>query len=321
MDTNLDLVSKNYGLWEIKSSCVLQWWVVNSTYKVITSKWSFLFQKLNKKIFSIKKLYDYLNFYKIYSKQFFLPRLYFSGTWDPFFQWDNRYWRVWDYIDNDKCDVDEHIVYQAGCWLAKFHNIWYKTGYKSSNKKFHDIQRYLKKLQKIILKDSNPLKFAKIRHYHDYILSELKIYNSRNFKQNILIHWDAKLWNILFKNREFLTLIDYDTISNDNVYVELWDAFRSWAKTPDYTFDKDLFLAGIAWYNKFSLIHTDKELILDNVWYIILELLIRFIIDYFEEDFFVWDKSNFATASDYHVFRIQKYIWYYEDIIRYKNFL
>ena len=102
-------------------------------------------------------------------------------------------------------------------------------------------------------------------------------------------------------------MLDFDTLSNMALPLELGDAMRSWCNpvgenSTDTTFSMENYGAGLQGY-----ISCAPEFITEEEWASILpatqiiyvELAARFCADALCEDYFSWDSNRFASHSEH----------------------
>jgi len=119
-----------------------------------------------------------------------------------------------------------------------------------------------------------------------------------------VLHGDPKLENFLFDERGIaIGLIDLDTVREGALLWELADAFRSWAgllnAEPAPMFDAEVFRAAWQAYQRHGLALTEAEgkKLPAAVRAVVLDLGRRYLADYFEEAYFAWDRSRYASPA------------------------
>ena len=272
--------------------------IVNINHKLITDH---IKKKINK---------NDLNFY---SQRWEVPSLIRCTSNNLFlYPFDGGFWRAMVYIeDTFSFDIldDKLMAYQTGLGLAKFHlscsDFDYKN-LKSSINYFHNTKYFIdqfyislndyefgkqdehvnKRLQELILSLSKHIVYV------EYILGLLE---KKSIDQNI-IHGDPKLSNFLFdiQYKYVVSLIDLDTVSSGCLPNDLADCIRSICniagEDPDnienVSFDVDYcnyFLKGY-----FSTSNKNGDygfgLLLEFIYLIIVELIIRFLNDFLQSN-------------------------------------
>ena len=136
-----------------------------------------------------------------------------------------------------------------------------------------------------------------------------------------IIHGDPKLENFLFlPSGRVSGLIDLDTVRRGTLLWELADAFRSWAALRDpedlVHLDRKIFMAAAEAYKKYGLVLTEEE------WSQLpaatramsLNLARRYLTDYFEEQYFAWDKLNYSSLAEQNLKRGRGLLRLAEDL-------
>jgi Ser/Thr protein kinase RdoA (MazF antagonist) len=128
-----------------------------------------------------------------------------------------------------------------------------------------------------------------------------------------IIHGDLKATNILFHHGrpEALALVDLDTLAHGTLAVELGDALRSWCNPtdesdPDARFDAARFEAAVQGYAETAadlLAPEEIEALVPGVETIALELASRFAADVYEDRYFGWDATRFASRVEHNLAR------------------
>jgi len=120
-----------------------------------------------------------------------------------------------------------------------------------------------------------------------------------------VVHGDPKLENFLFDEAgKALALIDWDTVRVGSVLWELADGLRSWAGDrlagDEVVLRESLFLAGVSAYRAYGLPLAEDEW-RRLPWAVgarTLNLAYRYWADYFEESYFVWDRSRYPGLAE-----------------------
>lgn len=137
-----------------------------------------------------------------------------------------------------------------------------------------------------------------------------------------IIHGDLKISNFLFDDQgTVLGLIDLDTFMYHNRYVDLGDAFRSWASQAA-GFNLESFQAGLRGYARSGALSELKpSLIVQGIQLITLELAIRFLRDYVEDYYFDWQPQLYPSRKAHNLARCHKQISIYQDLCRQEQVL
>jgi Ser/Thr protein kinase RdoA (MazF antagonist) len=127
------------------------------------------------------------------------------------------------------------------------------------------------------------------------------------------VHGDLKISNLVFRSDPLraVALVDLDTLGRGSLAFELGDAMRSWCNprgedSGSVTFDLAIFAAAIQGFREVAdSIVTDAERasIAIGLETVCVELAARFAIDAFEDRYFGWDPSRFATRRAHNLVR------------------
>ncbi|MBW1709835.1 MAG: phosphotransferase [Deltaproteobacteria bacterium] len=125
-----------------------------------------------------------------------------------------------------------------------------------------------------------------------------------------VLHGDPKLENFLFDEYELASgLIDLDIVRYGSLLWELADALRSWSviRGPEDRagLSQDIFIEAVRSYRKHGLDLTPEE------WRqlpaatraMALDLARRYLTDYFEEEYFAWDKDQYPSLAEQNLIR------------------
>tara|TARA_Y100001968_G_scaffold227167_1_gene209890 strand:- start:71 stop:1234 length:1164 start_codon:yes stop_codon:yes gene_type:complete len=234
-------------------------------------------------------------------------------------------WRAMKYIDNTlsfEVLEDNKMSFQTGLGLAKFHRMCCDIDLaklENTIKDFHNTNHYIdqfcnitkdinffrlnykdnKRVQNLVFNLSNHISYVKS------LLGYLKIKSI----QPSLIHGDPKLSNFLFdiEHKYVVSLIDLDTVSSGYLLTDMADCIRSICnlagEDPDdiknVCFDINCckyFLKGyFSMHNKGG--HYYFELLPEFIYLIIVELTIRFLIDFLQSN--TYFKIKYQTQNLY----------------------
>ncbi len=132
-----------------------------------------------------------------------------------------------------------------------------------------------------------------------------------------LIHGDPKFDNFLFGSSveriDIAALIDWDTLMEGHVLVDLGDMSRSFCRENGNGFDPFVFGAICRNYTGGlePIAHND---ILNATKLITLELSARFLIDWFENRYFGWDPAKFPSRRASNLAAARRYFEYWKTM-------
>jgi Ser/Thr protein kinase RdoA (MazF antagonist) len=134
------------------------------------------------------------------------------------------------------------------------------------------------------------------------------------------IHGDPKISNLLFDAKgRACGVVDLDTCNRRPLLVETGDMFRSWCgleeDNPENEFRLDVFGAGWKGYSSTASISSrERKLVPLSVATITLELASRFLADYFNDNYFGWDSSRYASRREHNLARARGQLGLYRDV-------
>jgi Ser/Thr protein kinase RdoA (MazF antagonist) len=127
------------------------------------------------------------------------------------------------------------------------------------------------------------------------------------------VHGDLKISNLLFRREPLraLALVDLDTLGKGTLAFELGDAMRSWCNpagedASSIRFELPIFAAAIGGFRSVATsLATADELasIVVGIETVCLELAARFCVDVFDNNYFGWDATRFASRRAHNLIR------------------
>lgn len=238
---------------------------------------------------------------------------------------ENNYYRIYQYIDNSIVydnSIDTKIIYNAGKAFGNFARLLIDypiTELYETIPNFHNTEMYYQKLLADI-KIASPERVQEVTKELDFIIMHKRYYSLITNKLGTkdlpyrVIHNDAKINNVMMnkKTTEYLAVIDLDTVMPGSILFDYGDGIRSAASTTseneqDLTkikFDLDSFKAYTDGYlSEMTPYITTEELSLmgESIRIITLELAIRFLDDYINNDIYFkinYEKHNLNRAKN-----------------------
>lgn len=296
---------------------------------------NYLLQMINKNVFCdpvavIKNsnlILDYINEDTLYYIKTKKNTNYFLDS-------NKNYWRIYNYIDNSfslSSTNNLYIIYQAGKAFGSFHKKLINFDYIKLNEtipNFHNTSKYVEKF-KILSKDKSS-RFKRIQREYDKILNyENKCtLLDRSYFSGLLplrtTHNDTKINNVLFnkRNNRYITVIDFDTVMPGLFAHDFGDGARSVCSvheedhldyyTASFSIEKfKAYAQGFLSQTKNILTEYEKETLYDGILALTLELSIRFLIDYLEDD--IYFKTKYL---EHNYVRGLNQLYLAEDIIK-----
>lgn len=241
------------------------------------------------------------------------PRLLHTTDNQRCIRQGDKLWRLYTHLDGITCNTvtEPALAYEAGAVLARFHRALLDLDYQFKNRRsgVHDTARHLFNLRTALqarqghprYMDVQPLALEILEH-----AGRLPVLPDLAPRK---VHGDPKINNCLFSRETHtgLCMLDFDTLSDMVLPLELGDAMRSWCNPAgenagDASFSVDNFRAALEGYGGIA-----REFISPEEWNSILpatqiiyvELASRFCADALNEDFFSWDSERFASHSEH----------------------
>ena len=131
------------------------------------------------------------------------------------------------------------------------------------------------------------------------------------------IHGDLKISNLLFATAPLRghCLVDLDTVGHGTLAFELGDAMRSWCNPHGedagrVTFDIRIFQAAMDAYfaaatSSLGYSVVERQSVVHGLLRVCVELAARFCVDIFDDNYFGWDATRFASRRAHNLVRAQ----------------
>lgn len=222
---------------------------------------------------------------------------------------EGRLWRLLTYLEGQTFAHIHHpaLAESAGALVARFHRavatLDHTFLFVRAN--VHDTALHLAQLEAA----SHMAENDGVRSLADEILEGARLlpHLPEDLPRHVS-HGDLKISNVLCASPvEARALIDLDTLGRLPLAHELGDAWRSWCNprgedTADTTFDLRIFTAAVKGYAAYArdlVSPRESALLVAGVETIALELAARFCLDAFEDRYFGWDPSRFASRKEH----------------------
>ena len=322
---DLTNITKAYGLGQVKSSEKLRSGIVHQTFltRVETGTRNIV-QNMNKELFFAGNG-DFSRIFEAWTSNYLiiaqaLAEMDFS-TAKPLeikgnfcLELDGCFWRVFEFIENDgEVAVDEEIAFAAAKALSQFHRVMRRINFipQFPIPNFHNTPAISKKLR-VLFKQNLGGKSKRVKEETNFLLNEVEKQKLPALLLGIL-HGDPNTRNFLLRDKKVIALIDFDTLMKGDLIIDIGDALRSWCRRGT-EFSHQIFRASLEGYAAGNGARIDKNLAFMATKFITLELAIRYLIDYFEECYFIWDPEKFESAAKHNLSRCQQGIAYYRSM-------
>jgi N-acetylhexosamine 1-kinase len=288
---------------------VLQSGLINTTYKVSTSRGDFVLQKMNQTVFP--KIHALLN-NKIkitkYLQQINFPTVTFLSTQEGFFytQKGEDIWQLSNYLlSTVKEKIESPIMAEkAGIYLAQFHKAlldfpiseleYTLPDFHNTPKRYYDFNNKILSASKERLFNASE-EIEKLNYYYAKV-APVALAIQEGIIPLRVVHNDTKISNMLFDMKgNIICIIDYDTIMPGSILHDVGDALRTGANTAteeeiDLTkvnFDAKIYESFMKGYTEEAVsFMTDKEAeaIHLSLPLLLFEQACRFLTDYLDND-------------------------------------
>jgi len=310
--------------WDINSSAEiseLSDGLINSSWKVESEGEVHILQRINEKVFQAP--HDLMTNHQIILDHVVSNQLeYQSPIWlagrraQSLFVFDNSQWRLGTFYTNTSSlhqVTDSDASWKVGCAFGAFDRALLgltPTLLADTIPQFHDANRYVEELL-IAKRNADPGRLQIAKNLIGDIDSYLHLLKL-NFPKDRVIHNDAKISNLLFKEGEVFAVIDWDTTMGGHISWEYADLFRTTAikvaeDHPDISaieLQYDLIEGLTVGYKSKIFDHLtadEKSSLYHGTLYIIFEQAVRFLKDYIEGDIYYkcdYDDHNFIRARN-----------------------
>lgn len=317
-----------YDIGNIHSSKELTSGLTHQTFKLETSTGIFILQKM-KSFPGIDAIgEDFLAVTRFLDqKQFPCPRAVLSVENKVLVYVDEEVWRMQTYIDGNTYHQILHpdMAREAGAFLGRFHRTMANIPHTfQTTMKWFETEKYVRRLNELLHDPKTNVLQDRCQEEIAFIQNKLPSYVPEQDIRTRVMHADPKISNFLFNDDgKVMALVDLDTVQPGDPALDLGDAFRSWCGVgeddPKNLFQIEIFKAGMEGYLeevKEFLSEEEINRIPQSIGRIILELATRFLIDYFEDSYFGWDESKYATRREHNLARVRGQIAEFIDFER-----
>ncbi len=249
------------------------------------------------------------------SKNFLTPRLLRTGEGQAYFEEEGQVWRALSWLQG-VCHsrVSTPALAQEGALLVgRFHQalVGLEHDFVFTRPGVHDTKAHLEKLRLATSVDEDAL-LGDASSLRESILAGSGMLPPMPPLPMRICHGDLKISNLLFDEEgRGLCLVDLDTMGMQTIAYELGDALRSWGNpagedmsTP--CIDTEIVAAAAKGYAAGSaglLQQIEIDSVIVGLETICLELAARFCVDAFEDRYFGWDSSRFASRRAHNIER------------------
>lgn len=319
----LQKVLAQYDLGEIKDieRIVTEGAKINKTYIVRTAQRKFILQQLNT-VYSQELIEDQVRLQAaLQGSGITIPNLVQTRSLDYYVEADGRLYRIFDYIENDGLpEKTPELLAKTAKLLAKFHKAIKQAGFvpNFTQAHFHDTEYYYNQL--ILEAEADSAKLKQIKADYEFLIERLGELLGQTWPLVQTLHGDPALRNFLFKDGEPIAIIDLDTMLVKSVLYDFGDALRNWSRIKPSAFSSEFYNATCeAYLEELGVEEIDREHAFRAMELITLELACRHMLDYFQEEYFSYEPTEYASSAEYNKARFEKYLEFYNNALTAKS--
>jgi len=315
-----------YDVGTARSSKLISSGLIHQTYQIRTQKGTYILQRLHPILSSPGIAEDFLAVTRfLKSKRFPAPACVLNRQGEVLTEDGEHVWRMQTFIAGKTHHEAKSpaMAREAGMIFAKLHKTLDKIDHSfKSDKILHETEKCYAALQEAVKKNYGTGLIDDVAAEVEFVAKELpKLFLPPNVPTRV-IHGDPKISNILFDAKgKAAAVVDLDTCNRRPILVELGDAFRSWCgkkeDDPKNPFRLDIFKAAWQGYAKGAkgyLTPRERKLVPQAIGTITLELASRFLVDYFNDNYFGWDSKRYKTRRAHNLARARGQIALYKDL-------
>lgn len=234
-----------------------------------------------------------------------------------------KLWRRLTFIESEPLTTPvlvDTVLFEIGSLLARLHQTLAAISCKPAFQipHFHDTAYYSRRLAQLQISMPSP----ETKKLAGTFLAAYKSLPSLPATPVQLIHGDPQRSNILFRDSKPFTYIDFDTVMNSTIWLDIGDLLRSLVEDSlkaEMEFPKAKLQPVIDGYRQLSQPITDATRFLESsiiaLRMIALELAMRFMIDIVEDNYFAWDSSQYPSRQAHNLVRARLQWSIYNDYV------
>jgi Ser/Thr protein kinase RdoA (MazF antagonist) len=241
------------------------------------------------------------------------PRIVRTRDNRAWLEHDGRVWRALTWIAGDSVHAVPSVAWaeQGGALVGRFHRAIadLEHDYRFVRAGVHDTPAHLAKLADRVGRggDGEWVELGREILAAAATLPPLPETPRRH------IHGDLKISNVLFQREPLagVCLVDLDTVGRGTMAFELGDAMRSWCNphgedAARVHFELPIFEAAIRGFRSEAdavVTADERASIVTGLELVCIELAARFAVDVFDDAYFGWDPSRFASRRAHNLVR------------------
>lgn len=240
------------------------------------------------------------------------PRLLRTRAGDAWLDYEGRVWRALTWLTGETVHAVPSPAWAeaGGVLVGKFHRAVADLAYeyRFTRAGVHDTAAHLAKLRERAFAHSDDA--AELGRE---ILAAADALPALPKTPRRHVHGDLKISNVIFRRTPLhaVGLVDLDTLAKGTMAFELGDAMRSWCNPQgeDVTsvrFDTAIFTAAVRGFlsEADAIVTRDERVsIVHGLETVCIELAARFLVDAFDDSYFGWDATRFASRRAHNLVR------------------
>lgn len=212
---------------------------INDTFFVKTGTGRYVLQRLQPKMDASKLLYNYGLYSEVCEADGWLYPKWMCCKDGTYYHTDasGQKWRMYPYIEAEtlQAPLTKEQLYACGKGLSRLHGILQKLPAepKPVYPILHDLSAYYRRYLATLSGD-NLCEESRVPEIEEQIRAGIERFLPAGERENNceaddirIIHGDAKLSNILFRDGEVVGMLDWDTVMRGSASEELADCIRS----------------------------------------------------------------------------------------------
>jgi Ser/Thr protein kinase RdoA (MazF antagonist) len=317
-------ILKNYNIGTVQEVLPITQGLINQTFKVNTSDSTFILQKLHS-IYSRNAVQNVVSVTEyLASKNIVTPKIVPTQIGALYVENKGEIWRLMTFVPGKIYSVvqDENNVYEAAKLLGIFHKTLGSSDISFLEPRAQaDSTSHYKLFVQVAAKTKMT---GEMELWKKEMLSQIPLLDlPKNLRKNIT-HGDTKITNIIFdeEGKHARAFIDLDDVGDkNNILIDLAQAARSWCGQSEGDQHNHLnvsyFEALWRGYKEGSENFATKEermLLTQALLCVTLTLASRFLRDFYEDSYFGFDATRYATRKDHNMARARGQMALYYDI-------
>lgn len=328
---DFNFILAQFGLPRAANVGTIKSGLINQTWLAETSAGKFVIQKLHPIVRTetcrdAKVVTDFLNTAGVKCPEFLLSR---EGA--PFLEYEGGLYRVMKYIEGQTFDTIKSTAhaFSAAGLMKQMHRAMGSLDYKciGSIPHFHDTEFIFEQFKKVLRAPEHAALTKTVSADIQTILQEVPAQLLPSNLPQQIIHGDPKISNFLFDGEKAIAILDFDTCLTHSPLIDIGDALRSWCNlsgedSGDALFDKEIYDAAREGYlsglngapNGTNSTEQFTKLIPQAFRLLVIEQAMRFLKDYFEDNYYGWDPARFDSRREHNLVRARNQLSLYRQI-------